>query len=209
MIHALSIGLFGKSIPLTDFPEDKSIRGKGMSDWSGYADPLSRKLGYENTFYHQEPFLDITTVPESAFGTLDFLIASDVYEHVPPPVRVAFENAHRLLKPGGVFVFSVPYVLQGTTIEHFPELHEFDTRNEDGRFVLHNVTRDGRRQTFENLNFHGGPGKTLEMRVFSLPDLLAHLKEAGFAKVLILEQDDLRYGIHWPCRWSLPMVAVR
>jgi len=209
MIHALSIALFGRSIPLPDFPEDKAIRGKGMSDWPGYAVPLSRKLGYENTFHHQEPYIDITNVPQSAFGTLDFLIASDVYEHVQPPVRVAFENAYRLLKPGGAFVFSVPYVLDGTTIEHFPELHEFEMKNEDGRWVLHNVTRDGRRQTFAELNFPGGPGETLEMRIFSLPDLLTLLKTAGFAKAQVLEQDDLRYGIHWPCRWSLPMVAVR
>jgi hypothetical protein len=61
----------------------------------------------------------------------------------------------------------------------------------------------------EPLDLVWGWWQILEMRLFSLPDLLAHLKEAGFAKVLILEQDDLRYGIHWPCRWSLPMVAVR
>ncbi len=37
-------------------------------------------------------------------GQLDFVISSDVFEHVPPPVDIAFENTRRMLRPGGLFV---------------------------------------------------------------------------------------------------------
>lgn len=209
MMHALSIGLFGKSIPLSEFPVNKDIKGKGMSDWPGYAVPLAAKFDYVNTYYHQEPFLDITKIPESDWGSLDFLVSTDVYEHVTPPVGIAFENTYKLLKPGGVFAFSVPYGLEGRTIEHFPELHDFKIEVEDGRHVLYNKTKEGREQVFRDLIFHGGPGDTLEMRVFSLSDLWKYLRDAGFSKIQVLDQDDLSYGIHWPHRWSLPMVAIK
>ncbi|PON13434.1 hypothetical protein C2W62_34390, partial [Candidatus Entotheonella serta] len=55
IIHVLSVELFGRCLALPDFPIDKSVKGIGMSDWSGYADPLVAKLDYQNTFYHCEP----------------------------------------------------------------------------------------------------------------------------------------------------------
>lgn len=87
MVHALSCALFGRSLALPDFPVDASLLGVGMSDWLGYADPLSRKLGYKNTYYHKEPRLDITNISEKDLASVDFVLSTDVFEHVCPPSR--------------------------------------------------------------------------------------------------------------------------
>lgn len=207
IVHVLSTELFGESLALPDFPERPELRGLGMSDWDGYAEPLSRKLGYQNTYLHQEPALDITDPDPARLGTLDFLISTDVIEHVAPPVSLAFENSRKLLKPGGVFVFSVPYNLEGDTVEHFPDLHEYRIEERAGEHVLFNRTRDGREETFEDLVFHGGPGETLELRVFSLGGLQRDLELAGFVPPRIYSEAEESCGMVWECGWSLTMAA--
>src|SRR5438552_4142478 len=59
-VHALSVALFGRSLPLPEFPIDKRIKGIGLSDESIYADLLARKLDYTNTFYDVDPRFDVT-----------------------------------------------------------------------------------------------------------------------------------------------------
>ena len=103
------------SIPA--FPDRTDLRGIGLSDDWRYAEKLPSKLSYRNTFYHREPRLDLTDPPEELVGTLDFLIASDVLEHVAPPVERAFENAFRLLKPAGVFILTVPDAPDTSTLQ--------------------------------------------------------------------------------------------
>ena len=51
--------------------------------------------------------------------------------------------------------------------EHFPDLYDYSIAQLKNDWVLVNRTRDGRLETFDKLVFHGGPGSTLEMRVFS------------------------------------------
>jgi SAM-dependent methyltransferase len=169
--------LFGKSLALPDFPVRHDITGIGMSDWGGYAKPLAGKLNYKNTYYHREPKLDIaaSTIDHALQGTLDFIVCSDVFEHVAPPISTAFENLRKLLKPSGVVIFSVPYGKAGKTVEHFPDLYDYEIVERDGRYVLKNTTKEGVRQTFEHVVFHGGPGAVLEMRQFSESSLLDDL----------------------------------
>jgi len=207
IVHILSTELFGQSMLLRDLPEDRNVRGVGLSDWAGYTDVLARKFNYTNTFYHQSPRLDIMAIDPAMAGTLDFLICTEVFEHVPPPVSRAFQNARRLLKPTGVMIFSTPYGLQDETWEHFPELHQYELVKRDTGTVLVNTTADGRRQEFRNLIFHGGPGATLEMRMASLNGLRREFASAGFAEPLIYGDDVLDYGIRWGEPWSLPMAA--
>lgn len=210
IVDALSRSIYGESRVLSDFSVDKGIRGVGMSDWAEYADRLQSKFEYTNTFYHQEPKLDITDIEDSLEGTMDFVISSDVFEHVTRPVSRAFVNTRRLLKPGGVFVFTVPYSKEGTeTKEHFPVLHDFNITESEGRYRLVNTSPDGEVEIFEELIFHGGPGQTLEMRVFSEASVLRELADAGFSRVDILGAPVWEYGIYWPLDWSLPIVAVR
>ncbi len=120
IISGLSHGIFGKSIALPDFSERHDISGIGLSDAVIYAERLPAKLAYRNTFLHTEPFLDITDISSAEYKDLDFLISSDVFEHVAPPIDRAFRNVRRLLKQGGAFVFSVPFGL-GKTTETLPK----------------------------------------------------------------------------------------
>jgi SAM-dependent methyltransferase len=206
VIHALSMELFGESLALPDFPASKDIAGIGMTDWEGYAVPLAEKLNYQNTYYHQEPRLDIMDIPAAMEHTLDFIITSDVFEHVPPPISVAFANLRRLLKPGGFVVFTVPYDKAEATREHFPELHDWKIIEQDGVRVLHNRTRDGREQIFDKLVFHGGLGSTLEMRTFSEAGIVAECKRAGLGKIKIRAENFPAAGIYWKYKQSLPIV---
>jgi SAM-dependent methyltransferase len=207
VVHALSVSLFGECLAIHDFPERPDIVGWGMTDWEGYAAPLGKKFSYTNTFYHTQPFLDITAISDSDIGTLDFLISSDVFEHVGPPIMTAFGNARRLLKPDGRFVLTVPYVLEGETIEHFPNLHDFTISGEGDDRKLLNITRDGARETFSELVFHGGAGSTLEMRVFTKESLLSSLSGAGFSQVSIFSDPCFEHGVYSSEKWSLPIVA--
>lgn len=209
MMHALSIALFGRAIALPDFPDRKDLVGKGMSDWKGYANPLSKKLDYINTYYHMAPKLDITSISTQDEQSVDFLLSTDVFEHVAPPVSIAFENAKKMLKPGGAFIFSVPYSLEAATQEHFPNLHEFKIETRKGKRTLINRTRESRIEEFSDLVFHGSSvgGETLEMRVFSETGLLKDLQQAGFKDVQIMKEPYFEFGIYWPSPWSVPIIA--
>ncbi len=207
MAYLVTREVLGRPARLPDLAVRKDLRGVGLSDAEAYARPLAEKFDYENTFYHTEPRLDIADVDAARVGRYDFLIASDVFEHVVPPVARAFANARRMLKRGGKFIFTVPFTLEADTREHFPELHDWSLAEEDGRWTLANRTRDGREQRFTDLVFHGGPGSTLEMRVFSRAALEREFAAAGFARVRIANEPYLPFGIHWPEPWSVPMVA--
>lgn len=203
----LSRELFGASIALPDFPLMKGICGIGMSDPPLLASRVAEKLAYTNTFYHQPPKLDITAPDPDEFGKYDFIISSEVMEHVPQPVEPAFANLCRLLKPDGFLLLTVPYRIDGGVTEHFPELHEYSLTQVGGRTVLVNRRKDGTLEVFENLCFHGGDGSTLEMRVFSEESLKAVLAGAGFAEVHIACENEPEFGIEHAETWSLPVVA--
>ncbi|MFZ3376201.1 MAG: methyltransferase domain-containing protein, partial [Chthoniobacterales bacterium] len=208
IIRVLSTELFGDNLLLPDFPTHREIRGLGMTDWKGTAVKLAEKFDYRNTYYHKEPKLDISTGRVAAeFLENDFILSSDVFEHVAPPVSQAFENVWKMLKPGGVLVLTVPYGTQEETVEHFPELNEFSLVKKDGSFVLRNKTKAGVVQEFNDLVFHGGPGSTLEMRIFSENALIQHLNDAEFADIKVHRTADLVHGIWWPEPWAFPVSA--
>jgi SAM-dependent methyltransferase len=207
LLYTLSEELFGAAMPLSDFPQVRSLRGLGTSDSPLYADRLADRFDYRNTFFHREPRFDIATVAQSEFGRYDFLLSSEVLEHVVAPVERAFENACRMLKPSGVFVFSVPYSLEATTKEHFPALHDFGFARLKHRTLLVNRTAAGDTQIFDDVIFHGGGGATAEMREFSESGLKALLTDAGFTGIRIDSEDHPEFGIVQRQAWSLPIAA--
>lgn len=212
MVQILTAELFGKSMPIDDiYPPRPDIVGIGMSCWDGYAHRLAHKIKYINTYYHQEPFLDITNIDEKMVASLDFVVSTDVFEHVAPPISQAFTNARRLLKKNGVFIISVPFDRPGEpkaeTKEWFPNLHDWRLEELDGKWILHNITRQGAHEKFDDLCFHGGPGTTLEMRLFSEASLIRELVAAGFNDITIYSQPHLELGIHWPNGCSIPIAA--
>ena len=209
LMHVLSMELYGESMILGDFPPKPEIVVLDMSGAVVYANRLVKKLDYTNTFLHKAPRMDITEPDPQWEGRCDFVISSDVFEHVVAPVSRAFENALGLLNPGGVLLVTVPYNKTGETVEHFPELHNYSIEMRNGQKVLVNVTAQGVRQEFEDLVFHGGEGETLEMRVFSESGVLTELRKAGFTDIRIWREPCQDLGIMWHQDWSLPISARR
>ncbi len=210
IVQALSVEFFGESIPLSKFPSRRKVRGLGMSDPQPIADVLSKRFDYRNTFFHREPRFDIMKAAGEAefdFGAFDFIIASEVFEHVQGPVQTAFDNLARLLKPGGFAVFSCPYETDGDTVEHFPNLHDWQVVKLRSDYILVNRTVHGALETFDNLVFHGGEGSTLEMRVFSERDLMANCRTAGFGRIVVAE-DYPPFGIVWE-PWARGLILRR
>src|SRR5262249_54089772 len=150
LVALISQEILGIQMALPDFPELRGLRGFGMSDPPDLAAQLEKKFDYTNTFYHQAPRLDITSPDESEWGRYDFIVSSEVMEHVPVPVERAFANLYRLLKPNGLLLLTVPYGINMQPREHFPELHEYALASPGGKTVLVNRRRDGSTEVFEN-----------------------------------------------------------
>lgn len=183
--------------------------GIGLTDSPLYADRLSRltRRKYHNTFYHQEPRLDICDPGERWMKSADFLISSDVFEHVASPVQRAFDGAAAVLKSGGVLVLTVPFGYD-PTVEHFPDLQDFAVVELGGERLLVSRTGQGEYSVRNDLVFHGGPGATLEMRVFGYEDIVDHLEAAGFTDVRLHTEEVPEFGIFHEDAFSLPITAI-
>jgi SAM-dependent methyltransferase len=105
---------------------------------------------------------------------MDIVIASEVFEHVRRD-RQGFVEIHRVLKPGGSLILTVPYdpAMEST-------VQRIDTSGPEDRHLM-------------EPEYHGGGGHTLTYRNYGrdLPDLL---REAGFS-VLRLHLDHPGEGI--------------
>lgn len=195
IIEVLSLELYRDSLPLPNFPSSKKLVGIGMSDSEIYAKPLSKIFSYINTFLNTTPILDIVNLDSKWENFADFIITSDVFEHVNPPVSSSFTNLLKILKRGGIVIFTVPYTVEGVSKEHYPNLFDFQIKKQNGINKLYNRTKNGEIEIFENLQWHGGPGQTLEMREFTEKSLLDQLSEAGFIDIKIYDEDYPEFGI--------------
>jgi len=197
--YCISKILLGKMVPLSSHKKDRTKRIIGLSDGGSYADILNRNYNYTNTFYHRDPFLDITRPSKEYVESADVLIAAEVFEHIIGPSIAAFRGAFNVLKPGGYMILTVPFVNIGDSIEHYDaDLKEYNSYiKEDGSWVAELKFDDGRKQVDLNPKFHGGPGKTLEIRLFNRERLKIELGEAGFEEVFFLDDNIPKYGINW------------
>jgi SAM-dependent methyltransferase len=199
--------LAGAPMALPDLPAIRSIEGIGMSDPDFLAAALEPKFRYVNTFYHKPPYFDVLAPDAAQAGRYDFVVSSEVLEHVPDPVSRAFHNLAHLLKPGGILLLTTPYSLADADTEHFPGIQRHAVVELDGRWVLVYRDAEGCTRIREDLAFHGGDGSTLEMRVFSETGLKALLTDAGFADIRIAGSDRPEFGIYQTDPWSLPIAA--
>jgi SAM-dependent methyltransferase len=206
LIRLLSLELFGRSLTLADFPKLRAIRGLGMTDKPGYAEILADKFDYTNTYYDREPRFDFTELHPQLAGTYDFILSSDVLEHIAPPVEHAIEEACRLLKPRGFLAVTVPCIATGMQ-EHFPNLHDYRVVPLGTTSVLVNRRRDGTLEVHDNLAFHGGHGAVLEMRLFAAAELRGALLASGFQEVDFMTSDVPDSGILFDPDVSQPLIA--
>lgn len=197
--------LAGAPLALPDLPVLKALEGIGMSDPDHLAAALDPKFRYVNTFYHKPPLFDILNPPPHS--GYDFVISSEVLEHVPDPAAPAFRNLAGILKDDGVLLLTTPYSLADRHTEHFPQIQDFAVVELNGGWVLVHRKADGSIETRQDLVFHGGDGATLEMRVFTENELRRLLADAGFTHVRIAGENRPEFGIYQTDPWSLPIAA--
>jgi len=123
--------------------------------------------------------LQALTFPD---GSFDLVVSSDIFEHVRDP-WLAFREVFRVLRPGGVHVFTVPFAwpLPSTTVRRV------DTSTSEDRHLLEPV-------------FHGSPVDpegSLVYTDFGL-DLPERLRELGF-----------RTSVHHGYRNNLTLASAR
>lgn len=211
ILYLLSIVLFDKSLTIKELPLSKEINILGMSDMKVISNSLKDKFNYINTFYDKEPYLDIHNLKEKYIGNFNVIISSDVFEHILSPVQNAFDNLFKLLKNNGVVIFTVPYSLEEKTIEHFENLNKFEIIEEENKKKLISYKENEISEVYDNLIFHEDEngGFTLEMRLFSLTDIIKCFKKAGFARVDVANYNYLPFGIVNCDPWSLPLIAYK
>ena len=204
--YMLSKYVFKNDVPLAKQKKRNDIKVIGLSDGQVYAKPLSKVCDYTNSFYHQEPYLDITDPPEHYLNQFDGLISADVFEHVFKHPCHAFRGANKILKPGGHLVLTVPFVNQGDHKEHYPGMVGYESKEVGGKWVAEIEYANGYIERDEKPKFHGGPGKTLEVRLFNRVRLIEELQWAGFEDITIHDANIPSSGINWSVA-SRPITA--
>ena len=196
--YALTHYVFKQEVALSDLEKQKRLKIVGLSDGPTYAKILAKKCDYTNTYYHTDPFLDIIKPGPKYLGQCDALISADVFEHVLAAPSHAFKGAYDILKPGGYLILTVPFVNVGPHKEHYPGLVNYTSEQRaDGSWIAHLKYAGGRKETDESPCFHGGPGKTLEVRLFNRDRIEEELAWAGFEKVIVHVDNMPERGMNW------------
>jgi len=173
------LGYSGSTIG-KDIATDLSRVGLGIGDDWRLARCLYQIFRYTNTQLYSFPNLDLLNIPESAKGQFEFVVCSDVLEHVHPPMSRATDGLFELLKPGGFAVVTVPLTNESAAAEFYPDLQRYEEK--DG--IVTWVDKEGVERVDESPEFHGGEGLVLAFRIFSHDGLLVTLKDAGFTSVV-------------------------
>jgi len=128
-----------------------------------------------------------TSFPSDHF---DFVLSSDVLEHVPQPDE-AFVEIHRILKPGGKFIFTIPF------LEDQEKSDRRAVEDDKGEVVL-----------LKEPQYHGDPLRPEGILVFTLFgwDMLEMTRAAGL-ECSVHRLYLLRYGIIGP--GTLVFTAVK
>ncbi len=206
MVHCVALGVLGKSVPLPSV-EQRDITGVGLSDPEVLADALTKAFSYKNSFYYQQPRLDICSPSPQWIGTADFLTSSDIFDLVSNPVSKAFSGAYQVLKPNGLLVLTVPFDDRPVTTEYFPGVVESKAITFNGEWLLIGKTTSGQFQIYRDVTVRTDPHASVAMRFFGLSDLLRDLLHAGFSEIHVHAEAVPDYGIFPPHGQGLPITA--
>ncbi|MFN2328096.1 MAG: class I SAM-dependent methyltransferase [Chromatocurvus sp.] len=116
-----------------------------------------------------------------ASDSFDICTSTEVFEHVPDDAR-GFSEIHRVLRPGGIFVFTVPINIHDRTIERA------------------RLSADGNLEHLLPAEYHGDPvgnaGRILAFRNYGA-DIVDRLLASGFDKARIQSPDQpAAWGYH-------------
>jgi len=167
--------------PLRDLAPNWGSRGIGCSDDPVLAAAFSAQFDYLNTYLHRAPKVDLCEPPAALRGQLDFIVCSDVLEHVPPVPERALAGMVSLLGLAGVAVLSVPMSMQGATREFYPGMVSYSTRPDRS---IDWVDHAGNQHHDPNPEYHGGAGRTLAFRLWSRMGIEESLRSVGFTEVV-------------------------
>lgn len=180
-VLALMYGLAHEPRPISDLPEDWSRRGVGCSDHFATASRLPTRLSYTNTYHQRFPKIDILDPPEDLLRDgVEFVICSNVMEHVEPPHAYGYAGLYAMLRPGGFAVVSLPVFDQPATVEHYPGMTSYELL--DGP-VVRWVDAHGDQHIDADPEMHEGEGLVLAFRRFAPADEQNALYAAGFTSV--------------------------
>lgn len=185
VIHILGEVLGFSCLPLIKWPRNPQLRILETSGCRAHPHFLERLYDYYNTFYDPEQlsksdvdhrrYADVQALP---YGdeSFDVVISSDVFEHVRDDDK-GFQEILRVLKPGGVFILTVPFLgLETNTIIRVQP-------SSSGDIYLMPP------------EYHGSPeGGALVYRIYGGKDLVPKLRMLGF-DVKFVEAEYPNYGI--------------
>lgn len=179
-VLSVLVGLRVPVRPLSRVSADWSRTGLGISDSTVLSRALFSRYSYVPTYFHGAPYLDITA-PDAGYlaEPVEFVVCSDVLEHVPPPADMAFVQLRRLLKPGGFAVITVPLGDATVSNEYYPGMVDGEFEGESWRWY----DNHGNSHLDTDPEIHGGDGRTIAFRAFGEAQVIESLYEAGFASV--------------------------
>jgi SAM-dependent methyltransferase len=168
LLYVLGAALGQDDRPLVAWHPLPEVRVLEASGRGAYSMLLAQKLRYCNSAYRpnrdgdQHPWGRHADLERLAYpdASLDIVLAADVFEHVREDGR-AFAEIHRVLRPGGLIIFTVPYEPQAETL------------------VRVRVDGDADVELMEP-EYHGSGGRSLAYRTYGR-DLPDRLRAVGFS----------------------------
>ncbi|MSX34844.1 MAG: methyltransferase domain-containing protein [Actinobacteria bacterium] len=164
--------------PMLELEPDHRRHGLGISDNPEMARFFYRCFNYSNSQLDVHPIVDLLNPQSSMQGLYDFVICSDVLEHVPPSAERAIASLASFLRPGGIAMVSVP-VSGGETEEYYPDITDWSML--DGE--LHWTDASGASHIDNDPEIHGGDGLTIAFRTWGAEDFERAVLSNGFSSI--------------------------
>ncbi len=194
--YAVAARFSTDDVILTRMAPRKDLRGLGCSDW-GYADALTEKFEYVDSFFDREPQLDLLDVDWSRWTpeSFDFITCASVPEYVRPTIDEMFKNVYRLLRPGGAAVIAAPPVLGPKTGELTCKLHHREITAETARQAAVDRRTGGATERIDDVNICGAVETTRPIRSISRQALIDGAERAGLRAAEIYERPIGAYAL--------------